>query len=177
MSKPISGLFKGTKVSLQKHFKTSPKNIPTQNLRHVKEFAEKTAEELSSISNTQRSKFNTATVVYDEKNDKYYYGINKGIFKNGTEKNKILFGDNTHEGILPKESLNNYRIGNCSEVDAINNALNDGAKLEDLHLTTIHASQNRMGEPKSSCQNCTYSFKGRVKRNYTGWYTEENNNG
>lgn len=176
MSKPVSGLFKGTNVKILEHFKTSPRNIPTQNLRHVKKFAERMAEDLAKISNTQRSKFNTATVVYDEKNDKYYYGMNKGIFKNGAEKNTILFGDNTHTGILPRESLNNYKIGNCSEVDAINNALNGGARLEDLHITTIHASANRMGESKAACQNCTYSFKGRVKRNYTGWYTEENNN-
>ena len=58
---------------------------------------------------------------------------------NKTKKNPILFGDSTHIGILPTSSLNKYPIGNCAEVDAINNALNAGSKLKDLHITTIHS--------------------------------------
>ena len=103
----------------------------------------------------------------------YYYGRNGGIEKNGSPKSPILFGDSTHDGILPKQSLNNYKIGNCAEVDAINNALNAGAKLENLHITTIHTTPGNMGEYKRACENCTQSFMGRVKRNYTGWHEED----
>ena len=129
--------------------------------------------ELETVSKRQREKFNTASVAYDESTGKYYYGRNNGIEKNGTSKNSILFGDSTHDGILPKHSLNDYKIGNCAEVDAINIALNAGAKLENLHLTTIHTTSGSMGQKKPACQNCTYSFRGRIRRNYTGWYKED----
>ena len=68
-------------------------------------------------------------------------------------------------------SLSNaYEIGNCAEVHAINNALNDGAKLENLHLSTIHVTVSRFGELKVACENCTYAFKGKVAINYAGWW-------
>ena len=129
--------------------------------------------ELETISKRQRAKFNTASAAYDESTGKYYYGRNGGILKNNTEKNPLLFGDSTHPGILPAQSFNQYTVGNCAEVDAINNALNDGAVIKNLHITTIHATPEQMGKPKKACENCTYSFKGKVKRNYTGWYKED----
>ena len=173
MSKPSSGLFSGTVGDKKKHCSADRKNNATQNHRHVVSWAEKRIKELEAISKTQRSKFNTASVVYDESTGKYYYGENGGIERNGTPKNPKLFGDATHEGILPKQSLNQYLLGNCAEVDAINNALNDNAQLSNLHITTIHTTKNSMGKPKEACANCTYAFKGKVKRNYTGWKKEE----
>lgn len=104
----------------------------------VIEWAEDVA---AHLTKTQREKFNTATVVFDE----------------------------THSGLLPPRSLNKYALGNCAEVDGINDALNDGAKLENLHIYTIHTTRGRMGEEKIACENCTYAFKGRIKRNNTGW--------
>ncbi len=174
MSKTSSGLFSGTKGT--KNSNTSSRrqqNNATQNRRHVVLWAEKKAIELEKKSKRQRDKFNTASVVYDENTGKYYYGRNGGIEKEGTKKNPLLFGDNVHKGILPKESLNNYSIGNCAEVDAINNALNDGADLKNLHLTTIHTTSGNMGKSKIACENCTYAFKGKIKRNYTGWQKED----
>ena len=174
MSKPFSGQFEGTVGAKRRHVSIDhSKDYATQNRRHVVSWAQRKAEELAAISKTQRDRFNTATVVYDESNGKYYYGRNNGIAKDGSPKNAILFGDETHEGILPKHTLNDYVIGNCAEVDAINNALNDKAELKNLHITTIHTTPSSMGKSKPACKNCTYSFKGRIKRNYTGWHQEE----
>ncbi len=173
MSKPSSGLFSQTIGTKNKStVKNSPDNA-TQNHRHVVLWAQKKAVELSSKSMSQRRKFNTATVAYDEQTGNYYYGRNGGIDHSDEKRNPILFGDNKTEGILPQTSLNKYPVGNCSEVDAINKALNAGAELKNLHITTIHATPRDMGRSKPSCQNCTYSFRGQVKRNYTGWYKEE----
>lgn len=173
MSKASSGLFSGTTGDKSRNTAEKRKNNATQNRRHVVLWAQNKVKELETVSKRQREKFNTASVAYDESTGKYYYGRNNGIEKNGTSKNSILFGDSTHDGILPKHSLNDYKIGNCAEVDAINNALNAGAKLENLHLTTIHTTSGSMGQKKPACQNCTYSFRGRIRRNYTGWYKED----
>lgn len=140
-----------------------------QNYKRLTFWAQAKAKELSSRSKTQRDKFNTACVAYDEITGEYYYGRNAGIIRDGHVKNPILFGDINHKGILPEKSLNNYSIGNCAEVDAINSALNAGAKLENLHITTIHTTKNSMGKAKQACENCTVAFKGRIKENYTGW--------
>lgn len=175
MSKPSSGLFAGTIGSKNAHQQTNYHNNSTQNHRHVVLWAEETARSFENISKRKRDKFNTATVAYDESTGKYYYGQNGGIEQNKTPKNPLLFGSSSQDGLLPTTSLNNYALGNCSEVDAINNALNAGASLRNLHITTIHTTKHSMGKPKAACENCTYSFRGKIKRNYTGWHKEDNN--
>lgn len=137
---------------------------------HLKNWATTKATELEKQSKRQRDKFTTATVVYDESTGKYYYGINKGIKKSGEPKNPILFGDDSHKGILPAKSMNQYEVGNCAEVHAINHALNNGAKLKNLHISTIHTTVGSMGKSKEACENCTYAFKGKIKHNNTGWH-------
>jgi hypothetical protein len=124
----------------------------------------------NELKGNRKKRFNTACVVVDAKTGKKYYGRNRGIEENGTKKNKALFSES---GILPKTSLNKYSVGNCAEVDAVNNALNAGAKLEDLQLMTIHVTKSSFGDLKPACKNCTYAFKGRVKGNYSGWTGQE----
>lgn len=92
-----------------------------------------------------------------------------GYLKNGYIKNPLIFGDDKCKGKLPETSLNKNPVGNCAEVDAVNNALNSGAELSHLHLTTIHVTKSSFGKYKESCENCTYAFRGRVKKNYSGW--------
>ena len=135
----------------------------------AKAWAKNKATQLKAISNNKRNDFNTACVVYDYETGNYYYGRNKGIKLNGTEKSPILFGNEVHPGILPKKSLNDYIIGNCAEVDAVNNALNAGAKLHNLYMTTIHTYENDFGKLKHACENCTYTFRGKIRENYAGW--------
>ena len=167
MSKGFSRKFPGTRGARQ-YGGTS-----RQLRSHVTTWAESTAKRLSNVSNRQRDKFNTATVVYDERTGKYYNGRNHGIEIDHDKKNPILFGDSTHEGLLPKKSLNNYPLGNCAEIHAINKALNDKANLSDLKMYTIHATKSSFGKAKPACKNCTYTLKGKVKKNYTGWEGDE----
>ncbi|MDO5295543.1 MAG: hypothetical protein Q4F00_02725, partial [bacterium] len=112
---------------------------------------------------------NTVCAAYDEITNKYYYGRNKGYLEEGYIKNPAIFGDKNTSGVLPPKSLNRFPVGNCAEVDAVNRALNDGAKMSDLHLTTIHTTKKLFGVYKPSCENCEYAFKGKIKENYSGW--------
>lgn len=165
MAKGHSGLFEGTKGD-RVYRGISPSELKNKAFDYAEEISKNGTRE-------EKDNLNTVTVAYDEENDKYYYGMNKGIKLHNSPKNDILFGSETHDGIIPKTSLNDFPVGNCSEVDAVNNALNGGAKLENLHLTTLDVkrknirSHSKIG--KCSCENCTAAFKGRVKKNNTGW--------
>ena len=125
------------------------------------------------LSKAQRSRFNTACIVYDEESGRYFYGRNRGIELANAKKNAVLFGDGSNPGILPAQTLKNGLIvGRCAEVDAVNKALNAGARLKNLTMLTIYADNGRsglFGSKKCSCPNCTYAFKGRIKFNHSGW--------
>ncbi len=163
MSKDSSGLFSGTRGANASTSKRSNAVIKAYSKQRVKDWVKK---QFETLPNNIKKKMNTATVVYDEKTGKYYYGRNGAPYEAGYVKNPKLFGKN---GILPKESLNGYRVGNCAEVDAINQALNAGANLKDLHMTTIHTTKSSFGKAKEACENCKEAFKDRIKQNYTGW--------
>jgi len=167
MSKGYSGLFQktaGAKIH-NRH--------PLKMKAEVCLWAQSTANRLSAKSNNQRNKFNTACVVYDTSTGKYYNGRNHGISIDHEKKNPVIFGDSTHKGLLPKESLNGYALGNCAEVHAINKALNDGARLSNLVMYTIHTTKSSFGKSKPACKNCTHAFKGKINTNYTGWHEGE----
>lgn len=149
--------------------KLSSEQIQSLSLDRVKTWAEQKRNELTG---KDRKTFNTACVVYDDETGKCYYGRNGGYNEEGYKKNPILFGDSIHEGLLPRNSLNKYPVGNCAEADAINHALNDGADINHLHITTIHTTKKQFGRYKKSCENCKYAFKGKVKANYSGWKDE-----
>ena len=165
MAKNCSGLFHKTHGE-DLYYGSDPDQL--------KEKAFAYAEEIFENGNSkERNTLNTVCVVYDEKNNNYYYGRNKGIELHKTSKNVIIFGDDKHTGLLPKTSLNDFPLGNCAEVDAINNALNAGAQLEYLHIVTLDVkkknirSHNIVG--KCACENCTAAFKNKIKQNHTKW--------
>lgn len=167
---PNFGNTKGSKAdSSTKTTSKSRSKIRSESLNNIKNWSEKKRDELTGKT---KKNFNTACVVYDSENDKYYYGRNGGYHEEGYQRNPILFGDETHPGLLPKTSLNIYPVGNCAEVDAVNHALNAGAKLENLYMTTIHVTKKQFGSKKAACENCTYAFKGKVKDNFSDWYTK-----
>jgi hypothetical protein len=62
--------------------------------------------------------------------------MNRGVQLSGDTLNLSL------ESWLPESSLNQYRLGNCAEVDAVNQALNSGANASDLYLYTINTKNN-----------------------------------
>ncbi|AET62078.1 hypothetical protein HPL003_26830 [Paenibacillus terrae HPL-003] len=121
-------------------------------------------------SKRKMDNFNTAAVAYDARTGKYYYGMNKGIQLSGDKKNTALFGSKDQPGLLPKDSLNEYAVGNCAEVDAVNQALNQKANVNDLYIYTIKTTPNEFGAAKIACENCTFTFKGNVADALTGWY-------
>ena len=79
--------------------------------------------------------------------------MNRGVQLSGDTLNLSL------ESWLPESSLNQYRLGNCAEVDAVNQALNSGANASDLYLYTINTKNN---VSKPVCENCIYIFGDRV---------------
>ncbi|WP_288886038.1 hypothetical protein [uncultured Eubacterium sp.] len=167
MSKSNSNHFSNTRGK-----RISQGIIPSNQKKRVIDWARKVAAALDMKSKRQRDKFKSACIVFDEKTGNVYFGRNGGIDKtaSNTTKNPILFGNSTTKGILPKESLNNYPTPwNCAETDAINKALNSGAKLENLHIFTIDTTKKNFGKDKASCINCTIAYKGRIKKNNSGW--------
>lgn len=124
-------------------------------------------------SNSKATDFNTASVVYDARTGEYYYGMNKGVKLSGDKIEKTL------SDILPTKSLNNYEVGNCAEVDAVNQALKKGANLSDLYIYTIDARTDKygvpklgFGTPKKACKNCTFTFKGKVGDIISGFFDD-----
>lgn len=157
-----SGLYSGTHGSAQAASRYSAASMH----RDVTNWAKRMQGELTG---GQKKRFNTACAVVDTKTGKVFYGRNRGIEETGVFKNPVLFGDGAHKGILPSKSLNEYSVGNCAEVHAVNSALNAGAKLENIQMITVHATRRSFGRLKEACENCTHAFKGRIKGNYSGW--------
>lgn len=108
-----------------------------------------------ATSNNQLREFNTATILYNKATGKYYYGANRGITVSGAEIHPTL---TSH---LPETSTNAYKIGNCAECDAVNQALHDGANWDDLQMHTVGVQWNTGGTfPKPLCSNCEVTFTG-----------------
>lgn len=128
-------------------------SVPTEGQMHDAVTQWTRMEESLANSNRQLDKFNTASVVYDAKTGNYFYGMNRGIQLSGDKLNSSL------SSWLPESSLNQYRLGNCAEVDAVNQALNAGANINDLYIYTINTKNNL---PKVMCENCIYTFANRV---------------
>lgn len=103
--------------------------------------------------------FNTATVAYDCRTGNYYYGMNQGMVLSGEAINPTL------QTWMPEQTLNKYPLGNCAEIDAINQALNAGACPQDIYMYTINT---RTFAPKPMCENCMYTLLNRVWCVYSG---------
>lgn len=108
-----------------------------------------------TTSNNQLREFNTATILYNKATGKYYYGANKGIAVSGSEIHPTLAAK------LPETSTNSYKLGNCAECDAVNQALHDGANWSDLQMHTVGVQWNTGATfPKPLCSNCEITFEG-----------------
>ena len=125
----------------------------------------------SKLTGAKKKYFKVACVVYDDNTKRFYYGRNGGINSPDVKRHPLLFGNEKKKGILPEKSLNNYIVGSCAEIDAVNKALNHGSRIENLHILVIDARKQPkyFGNYMKSCENCTAALKGRVKENYSGW--------
>lgn len=79
---------------------------------------------------------------------------------------QIYFGDSgvVSENInvilieqMPKTSMTNWAVANCAEFNAVNNALNAGARINNLVVTTVRVKTLAM---ERMCANCSISLKG-----------------
>ena len=147
-------VFKDSFVTTEKKVKGGKSSIPTEGQMHDAVMQWARMKESLANSKTQLSRFNTASVVYDSATGNYFYGMNRGIQLSGDNLNSLL------KSWLPEKSFNDYKLGNCAEVDAINQALNSGADINVLYMYTINTNTNL---PKPMCENCSYTFLGRVK--------------
>ncbi|GEM_PF-3266914 len=118
------------------------------------------------MSNREIRKFNTATIVYDYKTGKKYFG------RNGWDQIEQPINEELNR-ILKPITDSKYLFGNCAEVQAINSAMIDGSELKYLRMITINTYKGLFGKYKQACESCTEAFKGRISKNYSGWSGEE----
>jgi hypothetical protein len=109
---------------------------------------------LALASSKERRMFNTATVVHDMRSGRYYFGMNKGVTYSGVPLHRTIADR------LPKVSRNKYELGNCAEVDAVNQALTDGAQWSNLEMHTIGIRKDGSTFVKQLCENCLETFGG-----------------
>lgn len=81
-----------------------------------------------------------------------YHGQNRALSKGNI--NPEL------QSLLPQESLEAWETHNCAECDALNNALNAGAKVEDLEMHTLKLNR-KTGKLENfpRCNNCKITTK------------------
>lgn len=58
---------------------------------------------------------------------------------------------------MPQKSMTRWPIANCAEFNAVNNALNSGASMNNLIVTTVRVKTLAM---ERMCDNCIISLKG-----------------
>jgi hypothetical protein len=108
--------------------------------------ASRAAELKSTLPKGELPRATSAAV--DAKTGTVYYGDSGSVSNNI---NPAL------QSRMPPSSLEPWSIGNCAEFNAANNALNAGARLKDLVITTVKV---KTGDPFEMCRNCALIFKG-----------------
>ncbi|WP_416054401.1 RHS repeat-associated core domain-containing protein [Pectobacterium carotovorum] len=119
-----------------------------------KELAQRKAQELrdSATSNTQRSKLPRATsAVVDKATGKVYYGFSGRPLPNSIHPHLAER--------MPSPSLERWPVQNCAEFKGVNQALLDGARLENLE---VHTVKTISGEAFPMCSNCQTTIFGTI---------------
>lgn len=104
------------------------------------------AELRETLTKSKQPRATSAAV--DAETGKVYYGDSESI------------AEDIHPLIrerMPDPSLEKWPVANCAEFNACNNALLNGAKLEDL---TVHTVKVKTGEPFPRCNNCRVTTDG-----------------
>lgn len=93
------------------------------------------------------------SAILNKRTGKAYYG-KSGILKNLDEVHPDL------KKLMPKESLEKWSVTNCSECDALNQALKDGANIKDLEMHTLKI-EKKTGTftDFEKCENCKVTTK------------------
>ncbi len=109
------------------------------------------ADELNTLPNSQKP--NCVTAVVDKSTGKVYYGTPGEPNLNMNEASPFI-KENAKN--LPPEGVASHGKppGNCGEPKAVDAALKDGAKLENLEQHTVFVGGKKHGQNKERCKNC-----------------------
>ncbi|MEI4803438.1 hypothetical protein WAZ07_19635 [Bacillus sp. FJAT-51639] len=108
------------------------------------------------------------SAIVDTKTGKIYYGYSgkTGFNPSRTEvlhedlqklieRTKDLAKKDINNPYVEKGSFEKWDVDNCAEIQAVNQALNDGAKIEDMFVRTVNF---KTGEFADFCKNCKVTF-------------------
>ena len=94
------------------------------------------------------------SAAYDKTTGQVYYGMS-GVLNENSVLNPLL------TELMPSINREKWPVMNCAECDALNNALNGGAKPENLQIHTIKINKgNGTVEDFNTCANCAVTTKG-----------------
>lgn len=132
-------------------------------MRDVTIWAKQYREKLPS--NFQLTDFNKATIASYKKLEtiETVFGRNGGVLN--TQKKFPTISAEKGLGLHPElakrlpENTQWPNIANCAECDAVNQALHNGAKWEDIQIYTIDIRQNGAITDKVRCSECQEIFK------------------
>lgn len=113
----------------------------------AKEMAVQRAAQLRDILSKRKLPMGTSAAV-DRTTGNVYYG-NSGTISNNI--NKVL------QARMPNPSLQKWPVANCAEFNAVNNALNSGAKITNLDVATVVV---KTGQAFPMCKNCQITIFG-----------------
>ncbi|MDZ4822269.1 MAG: RHS repeat-associated core domain-containing protein [Flavobacteriales bacterium] len=150
-SGPLGALGRGIGAKIVKIFPSLGKWAKGLAQKEAKKAAEKILKSGRSKSKLPRA----VSVAVDKKTGKVYTGESGRVKPPRTDLHPEL------EQRMPKESLERHSPDNCAEVDAANEALKDGAKIEDLEIHTVKIEKNTgVVSDFEPCNNCQQTFEG-----------------
>ncbi len=94
----------------------------------------------------------SVTAIVDSKTGRVYLGRSGGL--------KMAEIGEKLKGLLPKSSKEIWPVEQCSECDALNSALNDGAEAKNLKMYTLQLEKKSSSvKPMELCKNCETTTK------------------
>lgn len=110
-------------------------------------------------------------VAIDTLTKKFYPGVSGGL----TNRENVIINDKLKNILDKVKKIEDWDIKNCAEPDAVNEALNAGAKLENILIYNrdLAIAMMKKKEPKAPCLNCTQwvyqIYSKQVSEEYSGF--------
>lgn len=126
------------------HSELGKKRCPVADalLERTQKAAEWKKAEFQRVGGIEQPKY--TAVVRNKRTNQYYYGFTG---------EKDLLRENTEKQLnMPVKKMEVWDPGHCAEPKAINDALKDGSRKEDLVLLVVRTETGEPGKPCRSCQ-------------------------